>query len=191
MLHSQYVTPIANHLQHRQYRTDTMGKSGLGQEPILKEDVKRPNSRGYMRDHWRRNKDGFVTAEWEEVPYRCRTCHCRIAKAQGILTIGIVTIPFYFEKKRKIIKALKGVEMRKNVDAPFIINNETFRIFMQTTKLLSRKLFIVQTHFAMRRKAYQNSITVGGDINLDSWYRDHHAVVAAIMAMGRQRVNIG
>ena len=48
-----------------------------------------------------------------------------VAKSMGILTIGIVTIPFYFEKKRKIIKAIKGVEqMRKNVDALLIINNE-------------------------------------------------------------------
>ena len=37
-----------------------------------------------------------------------------IAKKKGILTIGIVTIPFFFEKKNKIVKALKGVaEMRK------------------------------------------------------------------------------
>ncbi|WP_317620787.1 hypothetical protein [Hallella absiana] len=44
----------------------------------------------------------------------------------GILTIGIVTIPFYFEKNRKIMKTLKGVEeMRKNVDSLLIINNES------------------------------------------------------------------
>ena len=50
------------------------------------------------------------------------------AKKMGILTIGIVTIPFYFEKRKKIIKALHGVEeMRKNVDALLIINNERIR----------------------------------------------------------------
>jgi cell division protein FtsZ len=39
-----------------------------------------------------------------------------VAKKMGMLTVGVVTIPFYFEKKRKIIKALKGVdELRKNV----------------------------------------------------------------------------
>ena len=39
--------------------------------------------------------------------------------------MGVVTIPFFFENKRKIIKALKGVdELRKNVDALLIINNE-------------------------------------------------------------------
>ena len=48
-----------------------------------------------------------------------------IAKGMGLLTVGVVTIPFYFEKKRKIIKALKGVdELRKNVDALLIVNNE-------------------------------------------------------------------
>ena len=48
-----------------------------------------------------------------------------VAKAMGILTVGVVTIPFYFEKKRKIVKALKGVdELRKNVDALLIVNNE-------------------------------------------------------------------
>lgn len=33
-----------------------------------------------------------------------------IAKGMGLLAVGVVTIPFYFEKKRKIIKALKGVD---------------------------------------------------------------------------------
>ena len=48
-----------------------------------------------------------------------------MAKSMGILTVGIVTIPFFFEKRKKIIMALKGVEeMRKNVDALLIVNNE-------------------------------------------------------------------
>ena len=48
----------------------------------------------------------------------------RIAKDMGILTVGIVTIPFRFEGRRKIEKALKGVrEMRKHVDALLVINN--------------------------------------------------------------------
>ena len=48
----------------------------------------------------------------------------RIAKDLGILTVGIVTIPFRFEGRRKIEQALKGVrEMRKHVDALLVINN--------------------------------------------------------------------
>lgn len=49
----------------------------------------------------------------------------RIARECGMLTIGIVTIPFFFEGERKILKALKGAdEMKKYVDALMVINNE-------------------------------------------------------------------
>lgn len=49
----------------------------------------------------------------------------RIAKELGILTVGIVTIPFLFEGRQKVLKALEGAkEMQKNVDALLIINNE-------------------------------------------------------------------
>lgn len=49
----------------------------------------------------------------------------REAKERGILTVGIVTIPFLFEGERKILKALDGVdEMAKHVDALLVINNE-------------------------------------------------------------------
>ena len=49
----------------------------------------------------------------------------REAKAAGMLTIGIVTVPFMFEGRKKIVKALAGAdEMKKHVDALLIINNE-------------------------------------------------------------------
>lgn len=48
-----------------------------------------------------------------------------IAKSAGMLTIGIVTIPFMFEGPKKILKALEGAEeMKKHVDALLVINNE-------------------------------------------------------------------
>ncbi|MCM1005539.1 MAG: cell division protein FtsZ [Prevotella sp.] len=49
----------------------------------------------------------------------------RIAREAGKLTVGIVTIPFFFEGEHKIYKALEGAEeMRKHVDTLLIINNE-------------------------------------------------------------------
>lgn len=49
----------------------------------------------------------------------------RAAKQRGLLTIGIVTIPFLFEGKKKIVKALAGAEtLSPYVDALLIINNE-------------------------------------------------------------------
>jgi len=48
----------------------------------------------------------------------------RIAHELGILTIGIVTIPFKFEGQKKIMMALKWVEkVRKYVDALLVVNN--------------------------------------------------------------------
>lgn len=52
----------------------------------------------------------------------------KAAKEMGLLTVGIVTIPFLFEGKPKILQALKGVErMQENVDALLVINNERLR----------------------------------------------------------------
>lgn len=49
----------------------------------------------------------------------------RIAKETGILTIGIVTIPFLFEGDAKIFAAMDGAEeMAKYVDALLLINNQ-------------------------------------------------------------------
>lgn len=49
----------------------------------------------------------------------------RLAKEAGMLTIGIVTVPFLFEGEKKILKALEGAkEMQKHVDALLVINNE-------------------------------------------------------------------
>jgi len=49
----------------------------------------------------------------------------RAARDRGLLTIGIVTIPFLFEGDSKILKALQGAgEMAKYVDALLVINNE-------------------------------------------------------------------
>ena len=52
----------------------------------------------------------------------------KTAKDMGILTVGIVTIPFLFEGNKKIDQALDGVEaMSKYVDALLVINNERLR----------------------------------------------------------------
>lgn len=49
----------------------------------------------------------------------------RLAKEAGMLTIGIVTVPFRFEGEKKILKAIDGAkEMQKYVDSLLIINNQ-------------------------------------------------------------------
>jgi cell division protein FtsZ len=52
----------------------------------------------------------------------------RLAKEMGILTIGIVTIPFSFEGRKRRQLAETGIqELRKNVDTLLIINNDKLR----------------------------------------------------------------
>ena len=52
----------------------------------------------------------------------------RISKELGILTIGVVTTPFFFEGETRITQALIGVkEMSRYVDTLILINNEQIR----------------------------------------------------------------
>lgn len=51
-----------------------------------------------------------------------------ISKEMSILTVGIVTIPFYFEGRRRFEQAQKGVNiLRENVDSLIVINNDKLR----------------------------------------------------------------
>ena len=62
----------------------------------------------------------------------------REAKNMGILTVGIVTIPFRFEGNKKIDQALDGVdEISKHVDALLVINNERLREIYPDLNVLS------------------------------------------------------
>lgn len=114
-----------------------------------------------------------------------------IARSMGILTIGIVTIPFFFEKKRKIVKALKGVEeMRKNVDSLLIINNESICDIYSDSKLpIKDALKAADQILCNAAKGISELVTLEGNINLD--FRDVEATMrgggGAIMAIGRAR----
>lgn len=51
-----------------------------------------------------------------------------VAKEMGILTVGIVTAPFYFEGKMRLEQAEEGIkEIQKNVDSLIVINNDKLR----------------------------------------------------------------
>lgn len=52
----------------------------------------------------------------------------QVAKEMGILTVGIVTVPFSFEGRKRRQQAEEGLEgMRQNVDTLLVINNERLR----------------------------------------------------------------
>lgn len=112
-----------------------------------------------------------------------------IAKSMGILTVGIITIPFYFEKRKKIIKALRGVEeMRKNVDALLIVNNERLCDVYADSEITVKDAFkLADKVLSDATKSISELITVEGTVNLD--FRDVETTTrgggGAIMAMGR------
>ncbi len=114
-----------------------------------------------------------------------------IAKDMGLLTIGVVTIPFYFEKKRKIIKALKGVdELRKNVDALLIVNNERLCDVYADSDIPVKESFKRADGILMDAvKGISELITLPSDGGIKSDFRDVETTMknggGAIMAMGR------
>ena len=114
-----------------------------------------------------------------------------IAKGMGLLTVGVVTIPFYFEKKRKIIKALKGVdELRKNVDALLIVNNERLCDVYSDSDISLKDAFQRADNVLMDAvKGIAELITMPSDGGIKSDFRDVETTMknggGAIMAMGR------
>ena len=110
----------------------------------------------------------------------------RVSKELGILTVGIVTIPFKFEGTKKIDQALDGVEeMAKHVDALLVINNERLREIYSDCSVLNAFKKADDT-LSIAAKSISEIITVHGLINLD--FNDVKTVLkdggVAIMSTG-------
>lgn len=110
----------------------------------------------------------------------------REARAMGILTVGIVTIPFKFEGIKKIDKALDGVdEMSKYVDALLVVNNERLREIYPNLPVFDAFGKADDT-LSIAAKSIAEIITVHGIVNLD--FRDVCTVMkdggVAIMSTG-------
>lgn len=109
-----------------------------------------------------------------------------IAKNMGVLTVGIVTIPFKFELGNKIKQALKGVtEIAKHVDALLVINNQRLlSIYPQLD--IEDGFKKVDEVLTTATKSIAEIITARGKINLD--FRDVKKVLenggVAIMSYG-------
>jgi cell division protein FtsZ len=91
----------------------------------------------------------------------------QVAKDLGILTVGIVTVPFNFEGRKRRQQAEEGLEkMRQNVDTLLIINNERLREFgknMSLTDAFSHADNIL----TVAAKGIAEVISVTGIINVD------------------------
>mgnify|MGYP002515649411 FL=1 len=110
----------------------------------------------------------------------------RVSKEMGILTVGIVTIPFKWEGNKKIDQALDGVdEMSKHVDALLVINNDRLRKVYTDLSVINAFAKADDT-LSIAAKSISEIITVRGLINLD--FNDVRTVLkdggVAIMSTG-------
>lgn len=91
----------------------------------------------------------------------------RCAREMGILTVGIVTVPFKFEGKPKIYKALAGVDkLSKHVDALLVINNERLREIYPELTVINAFAKADDT-LSVAAKSIADIINMHGIINLD------------------------
>ncbi|MFW6389128.1 MAG: cell division protein FtsZ [Marinilabiliaceae bacterium] len=91
----------------------------------------------------------------------------KAAREVGVLTVGIVTIPFKFEGRVRIEQALEGIaEMEKHVDSLLIINNEKLRDMYGDLKL-SNAFSRADNVLATAAKGIAEIITLHGYINVD------------------------
>ena len=90
-----------------------------------------------------------------------------IAREMGILTVGIVTIPFAFEGRKRRMQADAGIEeLRKYVDTLLIISNDRLREQYGNLKL-SEAFSKADDILTTAAKGIAEIITVTGYINVD------------------------
>lgn len=117
----------------------------------------------------------------------------QVAKDLGILTVGIVTVPFNFEGRKRRQQAEEGLErMRQNVDTLLIINNERLREFGKNMSL-SEAFSHADDVLKVAAKGIAEVISVTGAINVD--FNDVNtvlrnsgkAIMGSAMASGEDR----
>jgi len=110
-----------------------------------------------------------------------------IARAMGILTIGVVTRPFTFEGKRRATQAEKGIQqLREKVDTLIVIPNDRLRNVTTTETTIMDAFKIADDVLLSAVRGVTDLITVPGLINTD--FADVNAIMrnagTAIMGVG-------
>ncbi len=91
----------------------------------------------------------------------------KTAREMGILTVGIVTLPFDFEGKKRKVQADDGIEaLKENVDTIIIIRNEKLREMFGNLRL-SEAFSHADNILTTAAKGIAEIITVTGYINVD------------------------
>jgi cell division protein FtsZ len=112
----------------------------------------------------------------------------RTARALGALTIGIVSMPFSFEGRRRLENAREGIaSLREEVDTLIVIPNDRLLQVVDQRASLNQAFGVADEVLHQGIQAISELITVPGLINLD--FADVRAIMqgggAALMSIGR------
>ena len=112
----------------------------------------------------------------------------KVAREKGILTVGVVTLPFRFEKKARMEKALAGVEeMKENVDALLVVSNERLlEIYSDSMLSIDEAFGRANDILTIATKTISEVITKEGIVN-----RDFKDVETVMKDSGRAIVTVG
>ena len=92
----------------------------------------------------------------------------RIAKARQILTVGVVTLPFSFEGKRRMQIALQGVEqLRQHTDTLLVIPNDKLQDASTQVTSLLEAFHMVDSILINAIQGITDLLNGVGDINVD------------------------
>jgi cell division protein FtsZ len=112
----------------------------------------------------------------------------RLAKAQGALSVAVVTKPFGFEGRRRMRQADEGLaELRAEVDTLIVIPNERLLSVVERGTSLHDAFAVCDEVLLKATKGVSDLVTVPGIVNLD--FADVKAVMSArgnaLMGTGR------
>ena len=92
----------------------------------------------------------------------------QISRELGILTVGIVTLPFSFEGPKRMNRALEGIsEMKKACDTLIAIPNQKLMSIVDKSTTLPEAFQMADTILHQAAKGISDLINVQGHINLD------------------------
>ena len=91
-----------------------------------------------------------------------------VSKEMGILTVGVVTKPFPFEGKRRMMQAESGIEeLRQNVDTLIIIPNEKLLQVVEKQTSIMDAFKMSDDVLRQGVQGISDLITITGLVNLD------------------------
>ncbi|GMH09926.1 hypothetical protein Nepgr_011767 [Nepenthes gracilis] len=100
-----------------------------------------------------------------------------VAKAMGILTVGIVTTPFSFEGRRRAVQAQEGIAaLRENVDTLIVIPNDKLLTAVSQSTPVTEAFNLADDILRQGVRGISDIITIPGLVNVD--FADVRAIMA-------------